>query len=206
MRADRSRVQDLFGDDNVVASPKKNILRQPKKKTPANKGTDKPTAMQNNKMRFLAKLENEAFSEFDEKDWFQYFVLKASEQGVRYLTRNYAKEYAVIKSIQNELPWADIKNMIDFLFESEQDMIDKRTLGLWALSKGWINSVYQNTTLWIAGEYKPKSAPKRNREWTGSVVAEASSKKSGTGLMYGKPIKDEPTGDEPKKPKGRIHF
>jgi hypothetical protein len=203
-KMDKSKISDLFStaldDDIDLTIP----TRRKPVKSSSKKTQSKETAMQNNKTRFLAKLEEEAFAEMDEKDWFQYFVHKANEKGVRYITRNYAKEYAIIKSILNELSWLDVKNMIDFVFESNQDIVDKRTVGLWVLSKGWINSIFQSTQLWIAGQYKPKSAPLHNREW----VAEASSKSSGTGLTYGKPIKDE-IEEKPKTQvvkKGRIRF
>ena len=193
-KPDRSKVIDLFGNDDIVSVPTRpNITGKATKPN-----SKKVPAMQANKERFLAKLEEEAFHEFDYKEWYQYFVWKAKQHGVPYLTRNYAKEYAILKSLMNELSWLDIKNMIDFLFDSDQDIIDKRTIGLWALSKGWINTIYQNTQLWIRGEYKPKNSPKRNREWIGNA-SEASRKSSGTGLYYGKPIKEEK--DEKKETK-----
>jgi hypothetical protein len=199
MRADKSKVIDLFSNDleDMDIPKKKAPIKKQTKQTKKKSGT----AMQNNKAKFQSKLEEEAFHEFDHKDWFQYFVYKAQSKGIRYITRNYAKEYAIIKSILNELSWVDLKNMIDFVFDSNQDIVDKRTVGLWILSKGWINSIFQSTNLWLAGEYKPKNAPTHNREW----VAEASRKDSGTGLVYGKPIKE----DKPKKvnkPKGSIRF
>jgi hypothetical protein len=199
MRPDKSKIIDLFAEEEVDFSiPSKQPIKQK-----SSKKKQSGTAMQNNKQKFLTKLEEELFPEMDEKDWFQYFVHKAQQHGIRYITRNYAKEYAIIKSILNELSWVDLKNMIDFVFDSNQDIVDKRTVGLWVISKGWINSIYQSTQLWIAGQYKPKSAPSHNREW----VAEASSKKSGTGLVYGKPIKEEPQDEKQKvKPKGRIRL
>jgi hypothetical protein len=69
-------------------------------------------------------------------------------------------------------------------------MVEKKTVGIWILSKGWINSVYQNTILWKEGKYKPKTAPKRNREWQ-PETAEASKKISVAGLAYGKPSEKE---------------
>lgn len=200
-RADRSKVIDLFETDvEEIVTPTTRMANKTKPKQ------EKGKANENNKARFLLKLEAEQYNEFDYKDWFQYFVHKAQSQGVRYITRNYAKEYAIIKSILNEMSWVDLKNMIDFVFDSPQDIVDKRTVGLWVLSKGWINSIFQNTQLWINGKYKPKSAPLHNREW----VAEASSKKSGTGLVYGKPLKDEDEEIEssptPKKKSVKIRF
>ena len=200
MRPDRSKIIGLFENDLGDTIPiKKSPKSNPKKPTNTNL---------KNKERFMQKLEDEEFEYFDHKDWFQYFVHKASEQGVKYITRNYAKEYAIIKSILNEMSWLELKDMIDFIFDSNQDMIEKRTVGVWILSKGWINSVYQNTILWKEGKYKPKTAPKRNREWQG--VKEASSKKSGTGLNYGKPVReeeDEPVRkNKPLKKKGSIRL
>jgi len=208
-KVDKAQIMELFETSDFETAPSKIMRKRPNTGTPkkAESSSPKVTAMQNNKMRFDAKLENEAFNEFDHKDWFQYFLMKCNEQGIKYLVRNYAKDYAVIKSIMNELSPSMIKNMMDFLFDSDQDMIDKRTIGIWALSKGWINSVYQNTLLWIDGDYTPKRGAKRNREWT-SQAAEASRKDSGTGITYGKPIKDnDEVEDKPKKKKSvRIKF
>jgi hypothetical protein len=192
VRPDRNKIVDIFSSEEEIVTPTK-------RHTSRKKQPEKPTVMQSQKERFLHKLKEEEFSAFDHKDWFQYFVHKAQGQGIRYLTRNYAKEYAIIKSIMNELPWTDLKNMIDFVFDSNQDIVDKRTVGLWILSKGWINTVFQSTQLWLDGDYKPKTAPKHNREWK----AEASRKSSGTGLHYGKPIKDDED-DEIGKPKRKI--
>lgn len=192
MRADRSKVVDLFSSSPIVSDVvfnSRNTVPSNKKKQTQSKGV----ANANNRARMLAKMNEELFDEFNEKDWFQYFVLKAEEQGVKYLVRNYAKDYTIIKSLQSELEWHEIKLMIDFVWESNQDIVEKQTMGVWILSKGWINSIYQNSLLWKDGKYKPKSAPSRNREW----VAEASTKStSNSGLRYGKPIKDE---DEPKQ-------
>lgn len=202
MRPDRSLISDLFDSDSGIVkinpkAPIKNKSSKPKEK-----------ANDSNKARFMQKLADELFSQFDHKDWFQYFVHKAQEQNVKYLTRNYAKEYAIIKSIMGEMTWRELKDMIDFVFDSNQDMVEKRTVGLWILSKGWINSVYQNTLLWKEGKYKPKTAPKRNREWQPEVAIEASRKEIG-GLNYGKPIREKET-EEPDAPvtkkNGRIYL
>src|SRR5699024_4581924 len=97
----------------------------------------------------------------------------------------------------------ELKLMIDFVWDSDQDIVDKQTMGIWVLSKGWINSIYQNALLWQDGKYKPKSAPTHNREW----IAEASTKKGG--LAYGKPIRSDEEEDEPEeeiKPRKRVRI
>lgn len=190
MKADRSKATDLFalpGGLNVdIFNVTSDRNTKPSQKS---KTQSKGIANANNRARMLEKLEDELFNEFNEKDWFQYFVMKAEEHGIKYLVRNYAKDYTIIKSILNELSWDELKTMIDFVWDSNQDIVDKRTVGIWVLSKGWINTIYQNSVLWKEGQYKPKSAPSRNREW----VAEASSKpvETNKGLKYGKPIKEE---------------
>lgn len=196
MRPDRSKVIDLFANDLDVIRP--TPIKQAGKKAP-----EKGKANDNNKARFLAKLEDELFHDFDYKDWFQYFVHKAQSHNVRYITRNYAKEYAILKSIMDEMSFVEIKDMIDFVFDSNQDMVEKRTVGIWILSKGWINSVYQNSVLWKEGKYKPKTAPKRNREWQ-PEVAEASRKDAG--ISYGKPIRSTTEEKPAGKKKGSIRL
>ena len=192
MRADRSKVVDLFAVefDHVSSKP-----TAPKKKS--GKATGKSNT--NNKARMLAKLELEDYASFDEKDWFQYFVFKAEENGVKYLARNYAKDYTIIKSILSELAWTELKLMIDFIWDSNQDIHPKQTVGIWIISKGWINTIYQNALLWQDGKYRPKTAPTHNREW----IAEASSKPS-TGIEYGKPVKDSSEPQQKIKPKKKI--
>lgn len=185
-RADRSKVIDLFSEEfePVVAKTRSTKPKQ-KKSTTQSKGV----ANQKNREHMMSLLEDESYGEFNEKDWFQYFILKGEEQGVKYLARNYAKDYTIIKSILSELSWVELKLMIDFVWESNQDIQPKQTLGIWIMSKGWINTIYQNSLLWRDGKYRPKSAPTHNREW----IAEASTKSSESigGLSYGKPIKEK---------------
>lgn len=194
-RPDRSKIIDLFNsnEDAEFAPEVSTRLKQTTKKKQSGKTGNKNAS---NKARFERKLADENFEEFDHRDWYQYFVHKASEHGIRYLTKNYMKDYAIIKSILNEMNWSEMKLMIDFVFDSNQDIVEKRTVGVWIMSKGWINTTYNNALLWKEGKYRPKTAPKRNREWTGEPeLAEASRKSSG--LSYGKPIREEE--EKPRK-------
>lgn len=152
-KRDMSKVIDLFSV-TVENKPLKRMKQNGSKK-------QGPT---NRKDIMMTKLAEGKFSEFDEKDWLQYFMLKASEHDIKYLNRNYAKDYAILKSIMNELSWSDLKLMIDFVWDSDQDIKSKHDLGVWILSKGWINTIYQNALLWEEGKYKP-SKVQRNREW-----------------------------------------
>jgi hypothetical protein len=196
-------VNDVFGDGESVqlttsgTRPKVILTTPPKQKKPP--VTEKKKAANNAEGRFTRKLEEELFTEFDHKDWLDYFKHKYREMGSRYFVGDYVKEYSVFKSLMKELHWDAIKLMIDFLFDSDQDIVDKRTLSVYHLSKGWINTIYQNSLLWKDGDYRPRSAknnpPKRNREWQEPVAA--SRKDAGAGIHYGKPVRDD---DEPEDP------
>lgn len=152
---DYSLVENLFSDSPVRKESIQRLSGRKATKTATNR-----------KDLMNYKLSKGKFKDFDEKDWFQYFVLKAKQNNVRYLQRNYAKDYAILKSIMGELSPEEIKNMIDFVWDCDHDIYSpKSTMGIWILSKGWINTIYQNSVLWAEGKYKPKNAPMRNREW-----------------------------------------
>jgi hypothetical protein len=105
VRPDRSKVVDLFESDvEEIFNPNRKPVKSKSKST--GKAND------TNKEKFMLKLAEEQYHEFDYKDWFHYFVYKASMQNVRYITRNYAKEYAILKSIMGDV-YTELKDMID---------------------------------------------------------------------------------------------
>lgn len=127
--------------------------------------------------KFLAKLKEERFNEFTKTDWLLYFQKKYKEaNGIGYQVlgqQMYIKHHAIINSLMKNYEPNDIRSMIDFLFTSEQDMFPKNKVTIYHLSSGFLPSVYQNTQLWIIGEYKTdeeiykakRKVPKRVREW-----------------------------------------
>lgn len=158
MKPDRSKTVDVFTKfsdflDSTIEA-KENAPVQPKNLS--NKAFQ----------AFITKLNNEQFDEFNHKDWLSYFIHKGKSKGMRYIP-NYIKDAAVLKSLMSNFEPTDIKNMIDFIFDSNQDIVDRRTVGIWALSGGWTNTIYQNSQLWINGEYTSKKTltKKPNREY-----------------------------------------
>lgn len=205
-KPDRSIIDIVFGkgDSGKHTAPVKTSTRPKAAIKKPSKGKTTPARGKRATAAdvFKAKLKDEDFHEFDHKDWLKYFVMKADEQGIRYIVGNAVKDYAIIKALMNELNYPDIKGMIDFIFESDQDITPKETAGVFLLSKGWINTMYQNSLLWRNGKYTPrnKKAPVRTREWV------ASRKDAGAGISYGKPIRDsEPDEEEvePRKENGK---
>lgn len=173
MKPDRSKLSGLFElnidlPESSQAFSNKPSLKSPKTRIPPK---SKPFSEGNNK--FQTKLSEGLFNSFDKKDWVHYFIYKASTQGIVYKVGHHAREQAIMQSLAKDFTATDVKDMIDFIFDSTQDVVDKRTVGIWVLSKGWINTIYQNALLWKSGTYVSKkdskgnkwAKPVRNREW-----------------------------------------
>ena len=132
------------------------------------------------KRKFLNKLSEGMFSEFTSGDWIFYFQRKYEKTNGRTYPINGQKawmiEHAIYKSVMKDYTPKDVKLMIDFVFDSSQDIKPKLQLGSYIFSKGWLQGVYQSSMLWQTGDYmnqaeanKAKYAPdKRNREWQGT--------------------------------------
>lgn len=164
-KADISQLKDKYSNFGIKQQP-----------TPKKKGT-----VSGARKNFNLKLEDEKFSEFNSTDWIMYFSNKYQEatehEYIIIGKTSWFKEHAIYKSLIKEMAPQDIKLMIDFLFDSEQDIKPKAQSGSYLLSQAWLQSVYSSAKLWQRGEYKStaqiqrdryKSAvpEKRNREWT----------------------------------------
>jgi cation transport regulator ChaB len=132
-------------------------------------------------LRFLKKLEEEMYSEFNNTDWILYFKKKYRESNNREYTLvgdvAWRNERSIYNSVMKKFAPRDIKLMIDFLFDSDQDIMPKVQVGAFMLSSKWIDGVYRDATLWRDGLYVSKAqyraqqniTPKRNREWIPST-------------------------------------
>lgn len=168
-------------DLSELKSKYDNFELKSKKDTPLKKKSD--TKISASKRRFLAKLEEEMFSEFTSTDWIMYFQSKYNEANGRgYVIvgkKAWSTEHSIYKSLMKDYTPKDLKLLIDFLFDSNQDIMPKLQAGSYLLSAKWIQGVYQSALLWQTGDYKTKaeinkqkyqaSIPeKRNREWVKS--------------------------------------
>jgi len=164
-------------DLSKLKSKYDNFEMKPKKETPLKKSETKISA---SKRRFLYKLENELFSEFTSTDWIMYFQKKYQEANNRSYViagkKAWSMEHSIYKSLMKDFTPKDIKLLIDFIFDSNQDIMPKLQAGSYLFSAKWIQGVYQSALLWQTGDYKTKaeinkekyqsSIPeKRNREW-----------------------------------------
>lgn len=148
-KPDRTKTIDLF--DKITGE-------LPKRMTPLS-ATQKPL---NSEQKYIKKLHEKQFDKFISDDWIRYFRDKAKSKGIKFLRGNVIKERTILNALMKKLTPEEIKVYIDFIFDSNQEIVDKRTVGIWIFSGGWINTIYQHSQLWIKGETKNVS---KNREW-----------------------------------------
>lgn len=146
--------------------------------------------------RFKVLLDDEMFSEFSSLDWIFYFQKKYFDTNKRTYVINggmaWNKEHSIFKALIKNYTPKDIKLMIDFLFDSSQDIKDKKQVGSYLVSSKWVDSIYRTAKLWQDGEYlnrretwaKEASEQKENetkkkfeaREWTTTIKEPAQNK------------------------------
>lgn len=174
-KADLTKLKDKYSNFQMKPKKKDNGLKKSNKKISAKK------------RKYLTKCKDELFSEFTSSDWIMYFQDKYYQENDRGYSivgqKMWAMEHAIYKSLMKDYTPRDIKLMIDFIFDSNQDIKPKLQAGSYLLSKGWLQSVYQNAKLWQTGDYKSDSdirrekyeaskPKKRNREWTNTEEIE----------------------------------
>ena len=83
---------------------------------------------------------------------------------------NIQKDMHIFKVLMQNYTNREICGMIEFLYNSEQDYLDKERLSPNILASQWINTIYADFNLWVEDMYVPKSKKKHhNREWTAPV-------------------------------------
>ena len=119
---------------------------------------------------FLEKyndLENE-IDNFNHRDIVHFFCETAKQSGVKYVIANWARELSIVSVLLENYSVHEICLMVEFLFFSDQDYLQKNGLGLTVLKSGWLNKIYADSQLWADDKYKPqKRLQEATREWTG---------------------------------------
>ena len=111
---------------------------------------------------------------FGTRDFVYYFREVAGECGVKYTIANIKKDMAIFKRLSDNYSPREICGMIEFLFHSNQDYLDKNKLSPNLLASRWVNTIYADTQLWVEDKYIPQSNKKnkRQREWDSEVPDE----------------------------------
>ena len=81
-----------------------------------------------------------------------------------------------MKRLKTNYSNREICVMIEFLYESDQDYLEKDRLSPNLLASQWVNTIYADMQLWVKDKYVPRSvqAKKKNnvrqREWDKDVA------------------------------------
>lgn len=152
-------------------------VEQPPKQTPTpptrqRRGSSTPYES------FLRKyndLEN-TIDDLGTRDLVYYFREIAQEKGIKYTISNIKKDMAIMKRLRANYSNREICGMIEFLYESDQDYLEKDRLSPNILASSWVNTIYADMKLWVDDKYVPRSVQnkkKKNikqREWDKDVA------------------------------------
>lgn len=123
---------------------------------------------------FLSKyedIENKVDS-FNTHDLMYFFREKAREVGVKYVIANMKRDLGIFKKLQSDYEPREICLMIEFIFCSNQNYLDKEITQPTVLSSTWCNTIYRDSIAWANDEYDPNfRSSKKNttREWQGDT-------------------------------------
>lgn len=108
--------------------------------------------------QFLLKLDTfeRSVDKFNSTDLVYYFCEKAKEAGYHVFI-SIARDSHVMKRLKDSYTCAEICAMIEFLFFSEQDYLDKERLSITVLGSRWVQTIYPDTKLWVEDKYIPRS-------------------------------------------------
>ena len=165
----------VFPEETVVEKPKRNKVSSyvPPK---SQREQESPYTT------FLRKyndLEN-TIESFKTRDFVYFFRQVAEDSGYKYVISNIKKDMCIFKRLSESYTPTEICCMVEFLYQSEQDYLDKSRLSPNILASQWVNTIYADMQLWVEDEYTPKSKKKHiKREWTTPVSDLSSSSEIG---------------------------
>lgn len=129
-----------------------------------------------------ADLENR-IDDLKTQDLVYYFRQVAEENGCKYVI-SMGKDASIMKRLKESFSNREICGMIEFLYTSDQDYLEKHRLSINVLGSRWINTIYADTQLWLDDKYIPYKSKKaiKHHEWDKSVAGTANETKIGVKL------------------------
>lgn len=146
-----------------------------KKKNSTNKQSDAYEVF----LRKYHNLDQKIIEGLNTRDILYYFREVAKEEGYKYVISNFQKDMAIIKRMRSNYSIHEVLAIIEFVFRSDQDYLDKSTLSPGIISSSWCNTLHTDSQLWLDDKYIPKSKKKKKlklskHEWTESIDVEES--------------------------------
>lgn len=106
---------------------------------------------------------DETIDSLNTMDLVYYFREIAQESGYKYVIANFQKDMAIMKRLKVNYSNREICGMIEFLYMSEQDYLDKSRLSPNILASQWVNTVYADMKLWVDDKYVNRSTQKDSK-------------------------------------------
>ena len=145
------------------------------------RGYNKPKRKNNgvsNYEKFLSKCENFESNapKFNSIDLVFYMRKVAEECGYKIYISNMAKEASLMKKLKTQYGSVDVCAMIEFVYYSEQDYLEKNRVTISTLCSRWATTIHEDAMLWVDDKYTPrkyKSGTKKLKgEWDGDAPTE----------------------------------
>lgn len=140
------------------APPKDSTAQRPRKNTGVH-----PYDTFMRKFNSLTSDDPDQWEKFGTRDLVYYFREIARGVGVHYVIANIQKDMAIFKRLREEYTNAEICGMIEFLFTSEQDYLEKHHITPNVLASQWVNTIYADMNLWVNDKYVPRSTAKSSK-------------------------------------------
>ena len=165
-----TNTDDLLKDFYATANKIERVSQSKYKPPYKNKVTNKRKTS-NFYEKYKYKLDNNQFDKFGTRDFVYFFRDTANESGVKYVIPNIKRDMKVFKTLrEREYTNEEILLMVEFLFKSNQDYLNKRDIQPTILISGWCNKIYQDSQDWLNDKYVPKSKEKfSKREYVGDT-------------------------------------
>lgn len=102
------------------------------------------------------KLERRDYVSFNSRDLLYFYKDIARYNNIRFIstTTTDIRYMKNLKEARKYLENVEIMLIIEFLYSSNQNYLDKETLHPGILLTGWINKLVKDTKLWLKGEYE----------------------------------------------------
>lgn len=110
---------------------------------------------------YLDKCSRGDINSFNSLDFTYYFRDSALRNEVRYVITNVQKDRHTFKLLlERGFTKEEIVGMIEFVFDSPQNYLDKQLLHPGILLTKWSSSIVQDSKLWLSDEYVPTKTQK----------------------------------------------
>lgn len=97
----------------------------------------------------------EVLESFTPFDFMVFFKVKSEEVNSRYVPSQ-GRDLGALKRLQKHFTNEEIAVMIEFLFDSDQNYLDKLTIRPTVLISGWQTTIFNDSQLWLDDKYFPK--------------------------------------------------